>query len=138
MRADLTLLFTMFNRALIILIAASCLVLPFLTASVQAGGCCGATPDHKGAAADNATPRKCCCGDATACGCHLTGDDATPSAELAPVPTEPDRRACLMGPCTVSPESIVPYQDQSFTLTPFTHARAPASEIHVLNHTFIC
>jgi len=138
MRADLTLSLNMFNRALIVLLAVSCLVLPFLTASVRAGGCCGSTPDHKGTAADNATPRKCCCGDAAACDCHLSEDDATPSADIAPVPAEPDRRACLMGLYTVSPESIVPYQDQPFPLARFTHARAPASEIYVLNHTFIC
>jgi len=138
MRADLILRFTMFSRALIILLAASCLVLPFLTASVEAGGCCGAKADHKGTTADNATPRKCCCGDAAACDCHLTEDDATPSAEIAPVPAESDRRACLMGLYTVSTEGIVPYQDQSFPLRRFTYARAPASDIYVLNLTFIC
>ncbi len=138
MRAGLRLTSDMVKRGFAIMVAVSLLALPFLTASVHAGGCCGTAGDHKAKASDGAPPRKCCCGDASACDCHLSEDDAAPSAEIAPAPAEPDLRACLLASCAVSTESFVPYQDEPFPTERFTYARAPASDIVLLNHTFLC
>ena len=137
---------TMYKRSLILLLALFLLGLPLASVPAKAAGCCGSAPERHGAAGgpgqtggdpDN-LHKKCCCGDPKTCTCHLSEDDASPSPEATPVSTNTDTRPGVMGVHAAPSESILPHRSPAIPLVRFTFARAPSSDIYILNHNFLC
>ncbi|MBP1730869.1 MAG: hypothetical protein H6Q55_1298 [Deltaproteobacteria bacterium] len=151
MRRDTILRSTMLKRGLILLLAILLLGLPIASAPAGAGGCCGSASEQesqaggagKGRQANNPDKAgnvhtKCCCGDPTTCTCHLTEDETAPSPDAVPVSTNTDQRPGLTEVHAALLESVVPHRSPATPLVRFTFARAPSSDIYVLNHNFLC
>lgn len=141
-RNTILLVNNMLTRGLILLLAALLLGLPLASVQAQAGGCCGSASEHGAKAGgthhSNAALSKCCCGDPKACTCHLTEDETSPAPDAAPLSTNTDPRPGMTETHLAPQGSIV---SQSYPATPlvrFTFARAPSSDIYVLNHNFLC
>jgi hypothetical protein len=147
MRLDTILRGNMLRRALILLLAVLVLVLPLVSVSVQAGGCCGAGSNRESKASETDSAHKtvnahktCCCGDVATCTCHLSEDQASPSTDAVPVSTNTDPRSSVIEVYAGPAESIPGHfsSDPVPSLARFAYARAPSSDIYVLNHIFLC